>query len=41
VASAAPPEVTPSKLVKVAFQMDCGKPFDVWIDDMKFLECKK
>lgn len=36
-----PPAVTPAKLVKVAFQMGGGKPFDVWIDDVKFFECKK
>lgn len=36
-----PAHVTPDKLVKVAFQMGGGKDFDLWIDDLKFLECKK
>jgi hypothetical protein len=36
-----PPNVSADKLVNLNFQMGGGKPFDVWIDDVKFLECKK
>jgi hypothetical protein len=36
-----PARVTAAKLVNVNFQMGGGKDFDVWIDDVRFLECKK
>lgn len=36
-----PASVTPSQLVNINYQIGGGKPFDVWIDDMKLLECKK
>jgi hypothetical protein len=36
-----PANVTPAKLVNINFQIGSGKPFDVWLDDLKFLECKK
>jgi hypothetical protein len=36
-----PSRLTPAKLLNVNFQMGGGKEFDVWIDDLTFLECKK
>lgn len=36
-----PSRVSKDKLVNVNFQMGGGKEFDVWIDDLAFLECKK
>jgi hypothetical protein len=36
-----PPGVTPEKLVNINYQIGGGKEFDMWIDDLKFLECKK
>jgi hypothetical protein len=36
-----PANVTPSKLVNINYQIGGGKPFDVWIDELKLLECKK
>jgi len=36
-----PARVTAAKLVNLNFQMGGGKDFDVWVDDIKFLECKK
>lgn len=35
-----PAALTASKLVKISFQIEGGKEFDLWLDDMKFLECK-
>jgi hypothetical protein len=36
-----PERVTSSKLVNLNFQMGGGKDFDLWVDDVRFLECKK
>jgi hypothetical protein len=36
-----PANVTAAKLVNINFQIGGGKPFDVWLDELKFLECKK
>jgi hypothetical protein len=36
-----PANVTPSQLVNINYQIGGGKPFDVWIDDLKLLACKK
>jgi hypothetical protein len=36
-----PAGVSPDKLVNINYQIGGGKPFDMWIDDLKFLECKK
>jgi hypothetical protein len=36
-----PEHVTPSKLININFQIGGGKPFDVWMDDLRLLECKK
>jgi hypothetical protein len=36
-----PANVTAEKLINVNYQIGGGKPFDMWIDDLKFLECKK
>jgi endoglucanase len=35
-----PPSVTPAKLYGFDFQVSPGKKFDVWIDDLAFIECK-
>jgi hypothetical protein len=35
-----PPAITPSELVQVSFHFSTpGADFDVWIDDVKFLDC--
>lgn len=31
--------VTPSKLIALYWAIGPGKPFDLWIDDIRFLEC--
>lgn len=36
-----PGGLTPDKLVKVSFQIEGGKEYDLWLDDLKFMECKK
>ena len=36
-----PATVTPQKLVGVSFAVEGGKEFDVWVDDVQFLVCKK
>jgi hypothetical protein len=36
-----PARLTSNKVVNVNFQMGGGKDFDLWVDDVKFLECKK
>ncbi len=37
-----PPRLTPEKLVSLNYQVGGAvKEFDMWIDDLKFLECKK
>jgi len=36
-----PSNVTADKLVNLNYQIGGGKDFDMWIDDVKFLECKK
>lgn len=36
-----PPRITAAKVFNLNFQMGGGKEFDVWIDDVRFLECKK
>jgi hypothetical protein len=36
-----PARLSADKLVNVNFQMGGGKEFDLWVDDLKFLECKK
>jgi hypothetical protein len=36
-----PAHVSADKLVNINVQIGGGKDFDVWFDDLKFLECKK
>lgn len=36
-----PDGLTPAKLVNLNFQMGGGQPFDIWLDDIKFVACKK
>ncbi len=36
-----PASVNAAKLVNVNYQIGGGKPFDLWIDDLKLLECRK
>jgi Carbohydrate binding domain (family 11) len=36
-----PERLTAAKVVAVNFQMGGGKDFDLWVDDLKLLECKK
>jgi hypothetical protein len=36
-----PANVSVDKLINLNYQIGGGKPFDLWIDDLKFLECKK
>lgn len=36
-----PSGLTPEKLVNMNWQIGGGKPYDIWIDDVKLLECKK
>jgi hypothetical protein len=36
-----PSGVSADKLVNLNVQIDGGKPFDVWVDEIKLLECKK
>jgi hypothetical protein len=36
-----PANVSADKLINLNYQIGGGKPFDLWIDDLKFLECKK
>lgn len=36
-----PANVTPAQLVNVNFQIQGGKDFDTWVDDIRFLECKQ
>jgi len=35
-----PAAITPGKLVKISYQIEGGKEFDLWLDDLKFLSCK-
>jgi hypothetical protein len=35
-----PIAITPSKLVEIDWQIGPGRPYDVWIDDLAFLDCK-
>jgi hypothetical protein len=36
-----PAHLTAEKLVNLNYQIGGGKPFDMWIDDLGFLECKQ
>lgn len=36
-----PAGISADKLVKVSFQIEGGKDFDLWLDDLKFMDCKK
>jgi endoglucanase len=35
-----PANITPAKLYGFDFQVGPGQKFDVWIDDLAFIECK-
>ncbi|HVV50774.1 MAG TPA: hypothetical protein VHO06_14005 [Polyangia bacterium] len=35
-----PPSITPSKLVELDWSIDPGQTYDIWIDDVAFLDCK-
>jgi hypothetical protein len=36
-----PAGLTPAKLINLNFHIGGGKDFDTWVDDIKFLQCKK
>jgi hypothetical protein len=36
-----PKSITPDKVVTISFALEGGKNFEVWLDDITFLECKK
>jgi hypothetical protein len=36
-----PKSITPDKALVISFAFEGGKPFEAWIDDVTFLECKK
>jgi hypothetical protein len=35
-----PPSITPSKLVELDWSIGPGQDYDIWIDDVAFLDCK-
>ncbi len=35
-----PPSITPNKVFDINWSIDKGQEFDVWIDDVKFIDCK-
>jgi hypothetical protein len=35
-----PPSITPAKLVSLDWTIKGGQNFDLWIDDVTFLDCK-
>lgn len=35
-----PPSIEPSKLVELDWSIDPGQTYDIWIDDVAFLDCK-
>lgn len=36
-----PRSITPEKVLTLSFALEGGKTFDIWFDDIQFLECKK
>jgi endoglucanase len=35
-----PPAVTPSKLIAVDWSIGTGQNYDIWVDDLTFIDCK-
>jgi hypothetical protein len=36
-----PKSITPEKVVTLSYALEGGKSFEIWVDDITFLECKK
>ncbi len=36
-----PKSITPEKIVTISYALEGGKNFEIWFDDVTFLECKK